>query len=111
MKMSRTRFVLIFLVSAFAFQFITNSLLGPEVSLFPGNGDFFPGGDTPTGWKSGLSKIIYPVKYILVKPLVFLGQDPDPVPPVMLIAFALYWAVLALALYFVFSKINYRKKG
>lgn len=36
MKISRTRFVVVFLVSAFAFLFITNLLLEPV------NGDWFP---------------------------------------------------------------------
>jgi hypothetical protein len=81
MRISRTKFVTIFLVSAFVFQFISNSLLGPEVRLFPANGEFFPGADSPIAWKSTLATILYPVKIVLIGPLSFLAKDPDPAPP------------------------------
>lgn len=106
MKISRTRFIIIFLVSAFVFQFISNSILGPEVRLFPVNGEWFPGTDSPIAWKNTLAKILYPVKFVLIEPLSFLGKDPDPVPPVLLIAFALYWTAIALVLYYLISKIK-----
>lgn len=113
MKISRKNFVIIFLISAFAFQFISNSVLGPEVRLFPRNGEWYPGVGSPIAWKNIVGSIIYPVKYILVGPLSFLAQDPDPAPPVLLIAFAIYWAVIALALYYLYyllKKIITRKK-
>ncbi len=110
MKVSRTRFVIIFLVSAFAFQFISNSLLGPEVRLFPVNGEWFPGGGSPTGWKSTLATILYPVKMVLVGPLSPLFKEADPAPPILVLAFALYWTVIALVLYYLLSKIMRRKK-
>ena len=110
MKISGTRFVIIFLASAFAFQFISNSVLGPEVRLFPLNGEWFPGTGSPIGWKSTLATILYPVKFVLIGPLSFLAQDPDPAPPVLVLAFALYWAAMALVLYYLLSKIRIRKK-
>jgi hypothetical protein len=110
MRISGTRFVIIFLVSAVAFQFISNSLLGPEVRLFPVNGEWFPGTGSPTGWKSTLATILYPVKFVLIGPLSFLGKDPDPVPPVLIIAFGLYWTAMALVIYYLLSKIIIRKK-
>ena len=110
MKISRVKFVIIFLVSAFVFQFISNSILGPEVALFPANGEFFPGADSPEAWKSTLAKILYPVKFVLIGPLSFLGKDPDPVPPVLVIAFAFYWTAMALVLHYLLSKIFTRKK-
>jgi len=113
MKTPRTKFIIIFLVSAFAFQFISNSVLGPEVRLFPANGEWYPGADSPIGWKRTLATIIYPVKFVLIDPLSFLAQDPDPVPPVLLIAFAIYWAAIALVLYYLYyllNKIITRKK-
>jgi hypothetical protein len=106
MSTSRTRFVIVFLVSAFVFQFISNSLLGPEVRLFPANGNFFPGTDSPIAWKGTLATILYPVKFVLIGPLSFLGKDPDPAPPVLVITFALYWSVIALILYYLLSKIK-----
>jgi hypothetical protein len=113
MKISSTRFVTIFLVSAFAFQFISNSLLGDEIRLFPRNGEWYPGVGSPIAWKNIVGSIIYPVKYILVEPLSFLALDPDPAPPVLLIAFAIYWAAIALVLYYLYyllNKIITRKK-
>ncbi|MBO9571772.1 MAG: hypothetical protein J7497_06120 [Chitinophagaceae bacterium] len=110
MKISRTKFIIVFLVSAFTFQFISNSVLGTEISLFPKNGDWFPGADSPIGWKSTLATILYPVKYVLVGPWWFLAKDPDPAPPVLFLAFAVYWSAIALVLHFLLSKIVIRKK-
>jgi hypothetical protein len=110
MKISRTKFVIVFLVSAFAFQFISNSLLGPEVRLFPANGEWFPGAGSPIGWKSTVSAILYPIKFILIQPLSFLAKDPDPAPPVLVFAFTFYWTTMALMLHLLLSKIIIRKK-
>ena len=110
MKTSGTKFVILFLVSAFAFQFISNSLLGPEVRLFPVNGEWFPGTGSPIAWKRTLATILYPIKIVLIGPLSFLGKDPDPAPPVLIFAFAFYWTAMALVLYYLLSKIITRKK-
>ena len=110
MRISRKRFVIIFLVSAFAFQFISNSLLGPEVRLFPVNGGWFPGTGSPIAWKSTLATIVYPIKIVLVGPLSPLFTDPDPPPPILVLAFALYWTAIALVLYYLLSKIRTSKK-
>jgi hypothetical protein len=110
MKVSGTKFVLLFLVSAFAFQFISNSVLGTKIRLFPLNGEWFPGSGSPIAWKSTLSTILYPIKFVLIEPLSFLGQDPDPAPPVLIFAFAFYWTAMALVLYYLLSKIFPRKK-
>ncbi|QEC45121.1 hypothetical protein EV199_2503 [Pseudobacter ginsenosidimutans] len=109
MKISRKKFVIGFLVSAFVFQFITNSILGNEISLFPRNGEWFPEGGS-IAWKNTLATIIYPVKFVLVEPLSFLAQDPDPPPPLLLLAFAIYWTAIALVLHFVFFRLFNRKK-
>ena len=111
LKISRTRFVIIFLVSAFAFQLISNSLLGPEVRLFPVNGEWFPGTGSPIAWKSTVSTILYPIKFVLIGPLSFLAKDPDPAPPVLIFAFVFYWTVMALALYYLLGKIITPKKN
>ena len=104
MKTSRTRFVIVFLVSAFAFIVITNLLLQPV------NGDWFAGTDSPIAWKRTLAAIIYPVKIVLVGPLSPIFNDPDPAPPVRALACAIYWTVLALVIYFIISKIITRKE-
>lgn len=110
-KISRTRFVTAFLVLAFAFQFASNSLLGGEIGLFPNNGEWYPGIGSPLAWKNTLGSILYPVKYVLVQPLSFLGQDPDPAPPVLLVAFGAYWTAMALVLYFLLNKVTSRRKA
>ena len=110
MKISRINFVLLFIISAFAFQFISNSLLGSEVRLFPVNGGWFPGTGSPIAWKRTVAAIIYPVKIVLVGPLSPIFNDPDPAPPVRALAYALYWTAMALVLYYLLSKIITRKK-
>jgi len=104
MKISGTKFVIVFLVSAFAFQVVSNLLLGPV------NGEWFPGTDSPIAWKRTIATIIYPVKIVLVGPLAPIFNDPDPAPPIRALACALYWTVIALVLYFLLSKIIPRKK-
>ena len=104
MKTSRTKFVIIFLVSALAFIIITNLLLQPV------NGDWFPGTNSPIAWKRTLAAIIYPVKIVLVGPLAPIFNDPDPAPPVRMLACAIYWTVMALVLHFILSKMIPRKK-
>ena len=113
MKISSTRFVTIFIISIFAFQFASNSLLGDEIQLFPDNGEWYPGVGSPIAWKNTVASIIYPVKYILVEPLSFLAQDPDGAPPILLIGFGIYWAAIALVLYYLYyllKKLITRKK-
>ena len=104
MKISRKKFVILFLVSAFAFIIITNLLLVPV------NGDWFAGTDSPIAWKRTVAAIIYPVKIILVGPLAPIFNDPDPAPPVRALACALYWTIIALVLHFLLTKMIPRKK-
>jgi hypothetical protein len=111
MKLSRKKFVITFLILAFAFQFISNSVLGTEVRLFPGNGEWFPGTGSPIGWKNKLATILYPIKFVLIKPLSFLGKDADPAPPILFFAFTLYWTAIALVLHFLLGIIFNRKKA
>ena len=111
MKISRKNFVITFLILAFAFQFISNSVLGTEVRLFPGNGEWFPGTGSKISWKNNLATILYPIKFVLIKPLSFLGKDVDPAPPILFFAFALYWSSIAIFLHFLFSMIFNRKKA
>lgn len=110
MKISRTKFVILFLISGFVFQFISNSILGSEIRLFPGNGESFLGTGSPIVWKSTLSIIILPIKMVLIGPLSPLFELPDPPPPFLVLAFAIYWTVIALVLHYFFSKISTRKK-
>lgn len=109
MKISKTKFITVFVLSSFAFQFTFNSLLGDEIQLFPNKGEWYPGIGSPLAWKNAVGTIIHPIRYILIEPLSFLGQDPDPAPPVLLIAFGLYWAAIAYALHFLISRVIRKK--
>ncbi|MEN0056488.1 MAG: hypothetical protein AAGC65_22610 [Mucilaginibacter sp.] len=113
MKISKTKFVIGFLVCAFAFQFLTSSVLGPEVRLFPsGNSSAFLGLGSPVAWKNIISMILLPIKAVLIGPLIpfinFLRQDPDTPPPFFLVGFAFYWTLLALFIYYLSNKFKVR---
>ena len=110
MQVSRKKFVLTFLFLAFAFQFSSNSVLGTDVRLFPVNGEWFPGAGSPVGWKNTLATILYPIKFVLIGPLSFLAQDPDPAPPVLVLAFAFYWTAIALVLHYLLTNLVTRIK-
>lgn len=111
MKISKARFVFLFLLAGFAIQFISNSLLGPEVALFPGDGEWFPGTGSSVAWKNTTATILYPLRMVLIGPISPLFTDPDPPPPIMLLAFGIYWTAIALVLYYVFSRIFKRRKS
>src|SRR4051812_12051700 len=104
MKVSKRKFIIVFLISAFVFQFISNLILVPV------NGEWYPGTNSPIAWKRTLAAILYPVKIVLVGPLAPIFNDPDPAPPVRVLACALYWTVIALVLYYLISIITVRKK-
>jgi len=106
MRISRKKFIIIFVVSAFVFVGITNLILGPVV-----NGTWYPGTDSPIAWKRNLAAAIYPIKIILVGPLAPIFNDPDPAPPIRALACAVYWTIMALVLHFILSKIFTRKKA
>jgi hypothetical protein len=103
MKMPRIKFVILFLVFAFAFLVISTSLL----DLPP---ESFLRSDSQRTWQSVISTILSPVKVVLIGPLVpfinFLHQDPDTPPPFFLIGFALYWCILAFAIHFLMGKFK-----
>lgn len=103
MKITRIKFVILFVILAAAFVFGTSLLLDqPPESL--------RGSESQSGWKSIVSKILSPIKIILIGPLLpfmkFLRQDPDTPPPFFLVGFALYWTILALIIHYIFSKIK-----
>ena len=86
MNIPRIKFVVLFLISAFAFLFGTALLLDQPPESFLGSESQVP-------WKSAVSTILFPVKIILIGPLLpfiqFLHQDPDTPPPFFLVGFAL----------------------
>jgi len=109
MRISRSRFVIVFVVAAFAFMFASNALLGSEARVFPWHDASFLGVDSPVAWKSAGYKLALPVKLVLVGPLLpfvdYVRQDPDPLPPFVAAVFALYWAALAFAIHFLVAKL------
>lgn len=101
MRLSRRRFVLLFLVFGFSLHFVTRFLL-----------DQPPGAAGPTAgqaeWQHLGSTLLSPLTYVLFGPVSALMQDPDPPPPFRLILFAAYWSVLALGFHYLFSKVRRR---
>jgi hypothetical protein len=104
MKISRKKFVYLFLICGFAFLFIYNLIFRSVVKLIPENGEAFMGTESLTGWKSIVSTILYPIKVVLVGPMLPLINLPDPPPPFLVIGFALYWTILALVIYYLINK-------
>lgn len=104
MKITRTKFIVIFLISVFVFQFITTSLLGTTGPRgFPQPPDTFLNTASTVTWKRTVSTIILPIKFILVAPVLpfnnFLREDPPP--PFVAAVFTLYWSILASTIYSV----------
>ncbi len=110
MNISRTKFVFRFIVSGFAFLFITSSLLGstgPRGFPKPPDSVLRTGGDSPIAWKSAVSTIILPIKIVLIGPLVlpsinFLKDDPPP--PFISIYLIFYWTILASITHYLLGK-------
>jgi hypothetical protein len=115
MKTSKTKFIIIFVICALAFQFITNSLYLSQPRLFPAHGESFLSPEAATGWKNVLALTFLPVKVILIGPLIpyidLLRQEPDTPPPFFLIGFIFYWTLLALAVRYLIGRIRGVKKA
>ncbi|MFA5889202.1 MAG: hypothetical protein WCW47_00030 [Candidatus Paceibacterota bacterium] len=110
MNISRKKFVTLFIISGFAFLFITTSLLGTTGPRgFPKYPDSFLGTASPTLWKNTVSTIILPVKIVLIGPLL-LSNDflrDDPPPPFIGIYLIFYWLILASILHYLLGKIKH----
>lgn len=111
MKISRKKFVILFLLFGFAFLFISNALYGTSTQLFPGQGEPWLGTESNVLWKIGVAATFYPIKLILIGPMIpfieFLQQEPDTPPPFFVIGFALYWSLLAIILHYCIGKIKH----
>lgn len=110
MNVSRKDFVTLFIIFGLVFLFISNSLLGPGVRLFPGQDESFFVTESPVAWKNTASTVLLPIKIVLIGPLLpyihFLRQEPDTPPPFFLIGFLVYWSILALIIHYLLGKIK-----
>lgn len=97
MRSTRKKFVLLFLAFGFAFHFVTKFLLNQPSEALWASPD-------QAAWQRHASTILSPIKIVLVAPINWLQQDPDPPPPFRLILFAAYWSVLALGLHALLSR-------
>lgn len=97
MRSSRKKFVFLFLAFGYAFNFASKFLLNQSPQAL---------GATPSqeAWQRHASTILSPIKVILVAPIDWLQQDPDPPPPFRLILCAAYWSVLALGIHYLLSR-------
>lgn len=112
MNISRKKFVLLFILSGFAFLFVTTSLLGTTGARgFPKYPDpmIRTGADSPIAWKRTASVIILPVKIVLIGPLGLSSVNflkDDPPPPFISIYLIFYWTILASAAHYLFGKLK-----
>ena len=112
LNISRKKFVILFIISGFAFMFITTTFLGSTGPRgFPKHPDSFLGTASPIAWKNTVSTIISPIKVVLIGPLLlstdFLRDDPPP--PFIGIYLIFYWTILASIIHYLLRKINILK--
>jgi hypothetical protein len=115
LKVSRIKFVSLFVVSGLAYIFSTRLILNQmPASLF--GSDF--GSEPQAAWQSAASLVLSPVKFVLMGPLrplfswMLSQEDADPPPPMLLVMFVVYWTILALVLhYFLVNKKHLQGSG
>ena len=94
MRLSKKAFVLRFLAFGYVFDFATRFLLKwPPQDLWVS--------PEQKPWQMYPSMVLSPIKVVLIGPINWLQQDPDPPPPFRIILFAAYWSVLALGLHYL----------
>ena len=95
----------------FLFVFLYNVVIRSVIRGRPDNAAAFLGTENLTGWRWAVATILYPVKIILIGPVQFLLNLPDPPPPFVGIGISIYWTVLALLIYFIIDKILRSKRS
>jgi hypothetical protein len=103
MRSTRKKFVLVFLAAGYAFHFATRFLLNQPSEALWASPD-------QERWQRFVSTLLSPIKVVLVGPINWVQQDPDPPPPFRLILFAVYWSVLALGIHRLLSARARRRR-
>jgi high-affinity Fe2+/Pb2+ permease len=107
MRVSRIKFVSLFLVFGFAYMISTRLILNQMPASLYGS-DF--ASEPQAAWQSSVSLLLSPVKFVLMGPLrplfswMLSQQDADPPPPMLALMYAVYWTILALVLHYFLTK-------
>jgi hypothetical protein len=103
MRSTRRKFVLVFLACGIAFDLATRFLLNqPREALWAS--------PNQEAWQRYISTILSPIRVVLLGPIIWLQQDPDPPPPFRVILLAAYWSVLALGIHHLLSARARRRR-
>lgn len=97
MRLTRKKFVLRFLAFGYVFDVVSRFVLDQAPEALWTSPD-------QAAWQRYASMLLSPIKLILVSPINWLQQDPDPPPPFRIILFAAYWSLLALGIYQLLSR-------
>jgi hypothetical protein len=97
MRLTRKKFVLWFLAFGYAFHFVTKFVLNQPSEALWASPD-------QAAWQRYASMILSPIRVVLVGPINWLQQDPDPPPPFRLVLLAAYWSLLALCIDYLVSR-------
>lgn len=97
------------MVFGFVFMFLSTSLFGSTGPRgFPKQPDTLLTTASTIQWKIIGSKIVVPIKVVLIGPLLlsknFLQEDPPP--PFVGLYFIFYWTLLASTIYYLLNKLN-----
>lgn len=112
MHISRTKFIILFMIAGFAFMGVTTSLLGTTGPRgFPQLPDSVlrTGSESPIAWKRTVSAVVFPVKVVLLGPVMpyfnMLRQEPDTPPPFFSIGLLVYWTILASGIHYLLRRL------
>ncbi len=97
MRLTRKKFVLLFLAGGYGLHFACKFLLDQSPDALWASPD-------QEAWQRHVSTILSPIKVVLMGPVNWLLQDPDPPPPFRMILFAAYWSLLALGIHYLLSR-------
>jgi hypothetical protein len=104
MRLTRTKFVLVFIAFGYTFHFVTKFLLSQPP-------DALGASPNQAAWQASVSTILSPIRIVLIGPILWLQQDPDPPPPLLMIVLAIYWSLLALGIHALLTRGSASKRG